>query len=168
MLFETGYGPSGLPHIGTFGEVARTSWVRHAFETISDIPTHLIAFSDVDAGNNPVQATITMTNGTLTLNGTTGLTFAVGSGTGEPEGVVTALSPQPTYTVTGGSINGFTADDVSGVNLVLDEIVVNVMRHGYGEESGADDPRKHEIVVTLSLCMQVRQEKQVLITSRMV
>ena len=30
-LFETGYGPSGLPHIGTFGEVARTSWVRHAF-----------------------------------------------------------------------------------------------------------------------------------------
>src|ERR1700760_450338 len=46
ILFETGYGPSGLPHIGTFGEVARTSWVRHAFETLSDIPTHLIAFSD--------------------------------------------------------------------------------------------------------------------------
>ena len=46
VLFETGYGPSGLPHIGTFGEVARTSWVRHAFETISDIPTRLIAFSD--------------------------------------------------------------------------------------------------------------------------
>ena len=38
VLFETGYGPSGLPHIGTFGEVARTSWVRHAFETMSDIP----------------------------------------------------------------------------------------------------------------------------------
>jgi lysyl-tRNA synthetase, class I len=46
VLFETGYGPSGLPHIGTFGEVARTSWVRRAFETMSDIPTHLIAFSD--------------------------------------------------------------------------------------------------------------------------
>ncbi len=46
VLFETGYGPSGLPHIGTFGEVARTSWIRHAFETISDVPTHLIAFSD--------------------------------------------------------------------------------------------------------------------------
>jgi lysyl-tRNA synthetase class 1 len=46
VLFETGYGPSGLPHIGTFGEVARTSWVRHAFETMSDIPTRLIAFSD--------------------------------------------------------------------------------------------------------------------------
>ena len=46
VLFETGYGPSGLPHIGTFGEVARTSWVRHAFEAISDVPTHLIAFSD--------------------------------------------------------------------------------------------------------------------------
>ena len=46
MLFETGYGPSGLPHIGTFGEVARTTWVRRAFETMSDIPTRLIAFSD--------------------------------------------------------------------------------------------------------------------------
>ncbi|MRG73180.1 lysine--tRNA ligase [Alphaproteobacteria bacterium HT1-32] len=45
-LFETGYGPSGLPHIGTFGEVARTSWVRFAFEQMSDIPTRLIAFSD--------------------------------------------------------------------------------------------------------------------------
>ncbi|MBT3559273.1 MAG: lysine--tRNA ligase [Rhodospirillales bacterium] len=46
VLFETGYGPSGLPHIGTFGEVARTSMVRHAFEQLSDIPTKLIAFSD--------------------------------------------------------------------------------------------------------------------------
>jgi lysyl-tRNA synthetase class 1 len=46
VLFETGYGPSGLPHIGTFGEVARTTWVRRAFETMSDIPTRLIAFSD--------------------------------------------------------------------------------------------------------------------------
>ncbi|MEQ9329265.1 MAG: lysine--tRNA ligase [Rhodospirillales bacterium] len=46
VLFETGYGPSGLPHIGTFGEVARTSWVRFAFEQISDIPTRLVAFSD--------------------------------------------------------------------------------------------------------------------------
>src|SRR3974390_2056276 len=45
-LFETGYGPSGLPHIGTFGEVARTSWVRHAFMQMSDVPTRLIAFSD--------------------------------------------------------------------------------------------------------------------------
>ena len=45
-LFETGYGPSGLPHIGTFGEVARTSMVRHAFHQISDIPTKLFAFSD--------------------------------------------------------------------------------------------------------------------------
>ncbi len=46
VLFETGYGPSGLPHIGTFGEVARTSMVRHAFEKMSDIPTKLICFSD--------------------------------------------------------------------------------------------------------------------------
>jgi lysyl-tRNA synthetase class 1 len=46
VLFETGYGPSGLPHIGTFGEVARTAMVRRAFETMSDIPTRLICFSD--------------------------------------------------------------------------------------------------------------------------
>ena len=46
VLFETGYGPSGLPHIGTFGEVARTTWVRRAFEAMSDVPTRLVAFSD--------------------------------------------------------------------------------------------------------------------------
>jgi lysyl-tRNA synthetase class 1 len=46
-LFETGYGPSGLPHIGTFGEVARTTWVRRAFERLMPgLPTRLIAFSD--------------------------------------------------------------------------------------------------------------------------
>ena len=45
-LFETGYGPSGLPHIGTFGEVARTSWVRHAFTTLTGMPSRLLAFSD--------------------------------------------------------------------------------------------------------------------------
>ena len=48
VLFETGYGPSGLPHIGTFGEVARTTMVRHAFRVLTDdeIETRLIAFSD--------------------------------------------------------------------------------------------------------------------------
>ena len=46
VLFETGYGPSGLPHIGTFGEVSRTTMVRRAFEVISDIPTRLVCFSD--------------------------------------------------------------------------------------------------------------------------
>ncbi len=46
VLFETGYGPSGLPHLGTFGEVARTTMIRRAFEAISDIPTRLICFSD--------------------------------------------------------------------------------------------------------------------------
>lgn len=48
VIFETGYGPSGLPHIGTFGEVARTSMVRHAFEVLTDhkTPTRLICFSD--------------------------------------------------------------------------------------------------------------------------
>ncbi|HJW41511.1 MAG TPA: hypothetical protein VJ476_09825, partial [Rhizomicrobium sp.] len=46
VAFETGYGPSGLPHIGTFGEVARTTWVRHAFNTMSNVKTRLIAISD--------------------------------------------------------------------------------------------------------------------------
>lgn len=46
VLFETGYGPSGLPHIGTFGEVCRTSMVMHAFRALSDMPTRLICFSD--------------------------------------------------------------------------------------------------------------------------
>lgn len=45
-LFETGYGPSGLPHIGTFGEVARTSWVRHAYSALTGRPSLLRAFSD--------------------------------------------------------------------------------------------------------------------------
>ena len=52
-LFETGYGPSGLPHIGTFGEVARTTWVRNAFTSLTTspalpdgLPSRLIAFSD--------------------------------------------------------------------------------------------------------------------------
>jgi lysyl-tRNA synthetase class 1 len=46
MLFETGYGPSGLPHIGTFGEVARTSWVRNAYTALTGNPSRLLAFSD--------------------------------------------------------------------------------------------------------------------------
>jgi lysyl-tRNA synthetase class 1 len=48
IIFETGYGPSGLPHIGTFGEVARTTMVRHAFRILTEdkIPTRLICFSD--------------------------------------------------------------------------------------------------------------------------
>ncbi|MGI4731862.1 MAG: lysine--tRNA ligase [Janthinobacterium lividum] len=46
VVFETGYGPSGLPHIGTFNEVLRTTMVRRAFAELSDAPTRLIAFSD--------------------------------------------------------------------------------------------------------------------------
>jgi lysyl-tRNA synthetase, class I len=46
VIFETGYGPSGLPHIGTFNEVLRTTMVRNAFHALSDQPTRLIAFSD--------------------------------------------------------------------------------------------------------------------------
>jgi lysyl-tRNA synthetase class 1 len=45
-LFETGYGPSGLPHIGTFGEVARTTWVRRAYTALTGRPSRLLAFSD--------------------------------------------------------------------------------------------------------------------------
>ena len=46
VLFETGYGPSGLPHIGTFGEVVRTNMVRQAFGHLTDLPTRLYVFSD--------------------------------------------------------------------------------------------------------------------------
>ena len=48
VILETGYGPSGLPHLGTFGEVSRTTMVRMAFRALTDdaIPTRLIAFSD--------------------------------------------------------------------------------------------------------------------------
>jgi len=48
VLFETGYGPSGLPHIGTFGEVARTTMVRHAFRVLTEdkVRTRLLCFSD--------------------------------------------------------------------------------------------------------------------------
>ncbi len=48
VVFETGYGPSGLPHIGTFGEVVRTMMVRHAFRVLTDdqIPTRLVCVSD--------------------------------------------------------------------------------------------------------------------------
>ena len=65
MLFETGYGPSGLPHIGTFNEVLRTTMVRNAFHAISDTPTRLLAFSDDMDGlrkvpdNVPNQAMLT-------------------------------------------------------------------------------------------------------------
>src|SRR3546814_1582299 len=49
VLFETGYGPSGLPHIGTFGEVARTTMVRQAFQRLCDVPARLFCFSaDMD------------------------------------------------------------------------------------------------------------------------
>ncbi|MEO1019207.1 MAG: lysine--tRNA ligase, partial [Pseudomonadota bacterium] len=57
-LFETGYGPSGLPHIGTFAEVFRTTLVRQAFARLSDIPTELFAFSDDMDGLRKVPDTI--------------------------------------------------------------------------------------------------------------
>jgi len=46
VLFETGYGPSGLPHIGTFGEVVRTIMVKNALKNIVNCKTKLITFSD--------------------------------------------------------------------------------------------------------------------------
>ncbi|MEL6508495.1 MAG: lysine--tRNA ligase [Pseudomonadota bacterium] len=60
VLFQTGYGPSGLPHIGTFGEVARTTMVRRAFEILSDIPTKLICFSDDLDGFRKVPGNVPM------------------------------------------------------------------------------------------------------------
>src|SRR5438067_11463048 len=65
VIFETGYGPSGLPHIGTWDEVARTTFVRHAYEELTGAPTRLIAFSDDMDGlrkvpdNVPNQALLT-------------------------------------------------------------------------------------------------------------
>ncbi len=66
VLFETGYGPSGLPHIGTFQEVQRTTWVRQAYGTLTGgAPTRLVAFSDDMDGlrkvpdNVPNQAMLT-------------------------------------------------------------------------------------------------------------
>jgi lysyl-tRNA synthetase, class I len=58
VLFETGYGPSGLPHIGTFAEVFRTSLVRQAFARLSDLPTRLFAFSDDMDGLRAIPDTI--------------------------------------------------------------------------------------------------------------
>ncbi|MEP6091845.1 MAG: lysine--tRNA ligase [Erythrobacter sp.] len=65
VLFETGYGPSGLPHIGTFQEVLRTTFVRRAYEALTGEPTRLVAFSDDMDGlrkvpsNLPNQAMLT-------------------------------------------------------------------------------------------------------------
>ena len=70
VIFETGYGPSGLPHIGTWNEVARTTFVRHAYEELTgarpeDKATRMIAFSDDMDGlrkvpdNVPNQALLT-------------------------------------------------------------------------------------------------------------
>jgi lysyl-tRNA synthetase, class I len=60
VIFETGYGPSGLPHIGTFGEVVRTTMVRHAFEVLTGgkIPTRLICISDDMDGMRKVPPTV--------------------------------------------------------------------------------------------------------------
>ena len=46
ITFQTGYGPSGLPHIGTFGEVARTSMIVNALNHLTDLPKEIITFSD--------------------------------------------------------------------------------------------------------------------------
>src|SRR5262245_66254590 len=60
VIFETGYGPSGLPHIGTFAEVARTTMVRHAFRVLTEdkIATRLICFSDDMDGLRKVPANV--------------------------------------------------------------------------------------------------------------
>ena len=60
VVFETGYGPSGLPHIGTFGEVVRTTMVRNAFIALTEgkIPTKLICVSDDMDGMRKVPPTV--------------------------------------------------------------------------------------------------------------
>ena len=60
VTFETGYGPSGLPHIGTHGEVVRTSMVRHAFRVLTEdaVPTRLVCFSDDMDGMRKVPDTV--------------------------------------------------------------------------------------------------------------
>lgn len=60
VLFETGYGPSGLPHIGTFGEVARTTMVRHAYEILTEgkRKTRLLCFSDDMDGMRKIPETV--------------------------------------------------------------------------------------------------------------
>ena len=62
VLFETGYGPSGLPHIGTFGEVARTQMVRNAFSQLSDKRTKLIDFSEDKDGLRKIPDNIPNSN----------------------------------------------------------------------------------------------------------
>src|SRR3546814_13306564 len=70
VLFETGYGPSGLPHIGTVGEVLRTNKLRHAFQCMSEIPTRLYDLSDYMDG--PARVADDGTNSdTLTQHSTT-------------------------------------------------------------------------------------------------
>ena len=59
VRFQTGYGPSGLPHIGTFGEVLRTSMVRKAFSVLEpDMETELVCFSDDMDGLRKIPDTI--------------------------------------------------------------------------------------------------------------
>ena len=59
VLFETGYGPSGLPHIGTFGEVCRTTMVMNAFKRLHpEIPVKLVCFSDDMDGLRKVPANV--------------------------------------------------------------------------------------------------------------
>ena len=65
IVFECGYGPSGLPHIGTFNEVLRTTMVRNAFATLSDAPTRLIEFSDDMDGLRKVPRVSAFADGSL-------------------------------------------------------------------------------------------------------
>jgi len=55
ITLQTGYGPSGLPHIGTFGEVVRTTMMVNAIKQIIDIPTEIITFSDDMDGMRKIQ-----------------------------------------------------------------------------------------------------------------
>ena len=89
VLFETGYGPSGLPHIGTFGEVIKTLMVINAFNSLVNYPTELITFSDDMDGLRKVPENVpnknmlseylgkTFVNSSIWLNGLTYVGFVI-------------------------------------------------------------------------------------------
>src|SRR5205085_2399649 len=94
VIFETGYGPSGLPHIGTFGEVARTTMVRHAFRVLTDdkVKTRLIAFSDDMDGLREGRAQTY--SPFLPIHPTTGIVMQVPVETNAGNGTITWSDPE--------------------------------------------------------------------------
>ena len=95
VIFETGYGPSGLPHIGTFGEVARTSMVRHAFRVLAGdaVKTRLIAFSDDMDGLRKVPDNVPSDQAAMALPLGNGVQWAVVEAQARPGSSIAILGP---------------------------------------------------------------------------